>query len=111
MSPETEGTIELWLKRTAPYNWYSDSKVYEFPTKKHGNIEVTSVKNSDRTLTVSINGLTPNTITMSAPVPHLHTQQGLSVTITWTQNQVSPITLSVTLFLNGKQVQQVAIPL
>lgn len=97
MTSSVEGTIQFWLKPDHPYDWYSNSVAYDFPPEKQGDIEVTPVKNSDRTLTVSIKGLAADLIELSAPIPHCQ-PSGLFVAVTWNPARIA-------LHLNGKEAQ------
>ena len=52
-----EEKIEFWLKPAQPFDWYSDSRIYPFPKVTSGNMEIVPVKNSNRTITFTIIGL------------------------------------------------------
>jgi len=97
----TERSIEFWLKPKSPSNWHSDSLIYSFPPVQERGIEITSVKNSDRTLTVSVKGIATSPIELSASVPHC-TSVGLFVVIAWSPTRIS-------LSLNGKKTKQLDI--
>jgi hypothetical protein len=101
MSPTPEGRIDFWLKPEHDFDWYSNSLAYTLPPVNEGGIEVKSVKNSDRTIRLSVKGLPADVIELTAPVPYC-TSQGLFVSIAWLPTRI-------TLFLNGKEAKHLDI--
>ena len=97
-----EEKIEFWLKPAQPFDWYSDSRIYPFPKVTSGNMEIVPVKNSNRTITFTIIGLSNVAFELTAPVPHC-SPSGLCVIISLSSGTIS-------LFLNGKLAQERMIP-
>ena len=98
----TEGSIEFLLKPiNGAFNWYGDSNDYDFPRVGEKGIEITSHKDSNRILSLSVRGIRPNIVELSAPVPRCP-ESGLFVVITWTATRIN-------LLFNGKLAQQLDI--
>jgi hypothetical protein len=81
-----EGTITFWVKPPRPAD-LTDTSASRFPTAGHGGITVETAKNSDRTITVTLNGTRGGPFTLQRPIPPC-ASLGLHVRITWNADTV-----------------------
>lgn len=81
-----EGTMTFWVKPPRPAD-LTDTSASRFPTAEHGGITVETAKNSDRTITVTLNGTRGGPFALQRPIPPC-ASLGLHVRITWNAETV-----------------------
>lgn len=81
-----EGTMTFWVKPPRPAD-LTDTSASRFPPAEHGGIVVETAKNSDRTITVTLNGTRGGPFTFQRPIPPC-ASLGLYVRITWNAETV-----------------------
>jgi hypothetical protein len=89
----SEGTIAVRLKSPSPTG-FTDTSEGRFPTAGSGGITLELAKNSDRSITVTLNGTSGGPFTFRRPIPPCDSR-GLHVVIAWGSE--------VVLYLNGQE--------
>lgn len=98
MSIRDEGSIAFTAKPPYP-DAFIDNRPGRFPTVTQGEVKLDLVKNSDRTISITLIGAHNRPFTFTHPIPQCDSR-GLLVTVTWDASHI-------TLYLNGQETQTI----
>jgi len=99
MPPSDEGSAGGVLGIDTP-DWASNGEAYSFPPIIGERVSILITKNTDRTVTVVVNGPFGKTFEFREPIPNL---SRVPFEVSWKDGQVA-------LFLNGAQIATTATP-